>query len=248
MSAGSSWFVTLGQAANTTQTAAADAVASSSTLWDYIKDGGLLGFILIGLSVFAVALCIRNYLELRMSRLAPDDAMNALEEKFRAGQFREAEKLCKNDDAPYAVRIVGKALARCNASSFGMMEFRTSVEDAAGDETDRLHRMNDWIGILAAVGPMLGLLGTVIGMIGAFRTIGELTGAQRSNQLAVFMSMALVNTAQGLIVAIPCTIMYAIFRRKIDAMVSRIGQRLERLNSLAQARTAAAPAKRAEPA
>jgi hypothetical protein len=72
-----------------------------------------------------------------------------------------------------------------------------------------------------------------------------MTGAQRSNQLATFMSMALVNTAQGLVVAIPCTVAFAIFRRKIDAIVSKIGSRLERLNTIAQAKPGSMPAKKA---
>jgi biopolymer transport protein ExbB len=241
MAVGSTLLVHLAQAA----TPAAPAVAGKS-LWDYIMDGGLLGFFLIGLSVFALTLMIRNMLAIREERLAPGDVLDAIEEKFREGKFRDAEKLCKAEDAPYAARIVGKALGRCLNSPYGMMEFRTAVEDAAADETDRLHRMNDWIGILAAIGPMLGLLGTVIGMIGAFSTIGSMTGAQRSNQLATFMSMALVNTAQGLVVAIPCTVAFAIFRRRIDAMVSKIGQRLDRLNTAAQARTAPAGKKAAE--
>ncbi len=241
MAVGSSLLIQLAQAA--TPPAGA---APSKSLWDYIMDGGLLGFVLIGLSVFALTLMIRNALALQEQRLAPGELLDAIEEKFREGKFRDAEKLCKADDAPYAARIVGKALSRCLNSPYGMMEFRTAVEDAAADETDRLHRMNDWIGILAAIGPMLGLLGTVIGMIGAFSTIGSMTGAQRSNQLATFMSMALVNTAQGLVVAIPCTVAFAIFRRRIDGIVSKIGQRLERLNTAAQARTAPAGKKAAE--
>jgi biopolymer transport protein ExbB/TolQ len=77
---------------------------------------------------------------------------------------------------------------------------------------------------------MLGLLGTVIGMIGAFNAIGSLQGAARSTELARFMSLALVNTAQGLVVAVPCTVAFALFRQRIDRVASEIGDDvLERL-------------------
>jgi len=69
---------------------------------------------------------------------------------------------------------------------------------------------------------MLGLLGTVIGMIGAFNAIGSLQGAARSTELAKFMSLALVNTAQGLVVAVPCTVAFALFRQRIDRMVTDV--------------------------
>ena len=85
---------------------------------------------------------------------------------------------------------------------------------------------------IAAVGPMLGLLGTVFGMIGAFQTIGTLEGAARSNKLAEFMSLALINTAEGLMVAIPCTVAFAVFRRRIDRLGADAGVIAEELAGL----------------
>jgi biopolymer transport protein ExbB len=104
----------------------------------------------------------------------------------------------------------------------GALEARASIEDAAQVETMRLHRLNNGLGVLAAVGPMLGLLGTVIGMIGAFNAIGSLQGAARSTELARFMSLALVNTAQGLVVAVPATVAFALFRQRIDRLVTDV--------------------------
>ena len=76
---------------------------------------------------------------------------------------------------------------------------------------------------------MLGLLGTVIGMIGAFAAIGNLEGSARSHELAKFMSYALVNTAEGLVVAIPCTIAFSLFRRHVDHLVGQIAEQIEAL-------------------
>jgi hypothetical protein len=68
----------------------------------------------------------------------------------------------------------------------------------------------------------MGLLGTVFGMIGAFASIGGLKGAERSQELANFMSLALVTTAEGLMVAIPATIAYSMFRRRLDRLASDV--------------------------
>ncbi len=205
-------------------------------LIDYVRDGGLLSYILIGLSIVALTSVIYNLLEIRLTRQSPPGVFNRLEQLFREGRFREAEQFCAGtENDSFMTRVVGASLARCLGSPFGMMEFRSAVENTGPTEVDRLHRNTDLIGIIAAVGPMLGLLGTVIGMIGAFRTIGTLSGTQRSNELATFMSMALVNTAEGLVVAIPCTIAFALFRRKIDEMVARMGTQIEALAVIAQA-------------
>ncbi|MFO0829906.1 MAG: MotA/TolQ/ExbB proton channel family protein [Phycisphaerales bacterium] len=215
--------------------------AGSIQLWTYISDGGVLSYVLLGLSVLALTSMIYNALVIRRSRQIPPFVLGSLQGLFTAGDFEGARRFCQEQDQnALLTAIVGNALDRALSTPAGMSDFRTSVEAVAPPEIDRLHRNNDWLGILAAVGPMLGLLGTVIGMIGAFRTIGTLTGAQRSNELATFMSMALVNTAEGLIVAIPCTIAFALFRRRIDQLVDDASAHIERLAALACARTSSA--------
>jgi len=185
---------------------------------------------MILLSVVALGVVIRNLIMLRLSRLAPRGIVSRLEELLAARNLGGAIAFCREPEyACFITSVMDSAITRAARSDFGMMEFRAGVEEAAQGEADELHRMNDMIGVIAAVGPMLGLLGTTLGMIGAFRTIGSLEGAARSNELATFMSMALVNTAQGLIVAIPCTVAFSLFRRHVDAMLKRITNDLEQL-------------------
>jgi biopolymer transport protein ExbB len=199
------------------------------TLLDYIHAGGVVSYVLIVISVVALALIVRNILVLRMKMLAPPDLVRTVDMLLASGRLEEAAALCQKSDPPsFLSKTLGRAFARTSGSALGALEFRGALEEAAQTESDELHRLNDGLGIIAAIGPMLGLLGTVFGMIGAFRTIGALEGAARSNQLSLFMSMALVNTAQGLIVAVPCTIAYALFRRHIDRSLMRIGDVLER--------------------
>lgn len=210
--------------------AAAAAKAPTKTLLDYVSDAGSLGYVLVILSFVGLALIIRNLIALRASRLAPPAVAHRLDVMLRENDLAGAQAFCAaRENDCFLTRVFGAALARCGRSPFGFLEFRSSLEEAGQTEVDKLHRLNDGIGILAAIGPMLGLLGTVFGMIGAFHTIGSLEGATRSHQLAMFMSMALVNTAQGLIVAIPCTIAFALFKRHIDALAGRAGKVAEEL-------------------
>ncbi len=234
-------LATAAPAAAANGTGGAAPAASTIRLWDYINDGGVLSYVLICLSILAVASIIYNLLEIRRTRQAPPIVLGHLQRLFSEADYEGAHELCLAQTSDSLLTsIVGNALGRCLSSPFGIMEFREAVESAAPPEVDRIHRNNDWLGILAAIGPMLGLLGTVIGMIGAFRTIGTLSGAQRSNELATFMSMALVNTAEGLIVAIPCTVAFALFRRRIDQLVDEVGGHIERLAAMTAATGGAA--------
>lgn len=189
------------------------------TVLDYIRSGGPIGYVLIILSFVALGLIIAHAISLRRSRLVPEEVVERLAGVLRGGDLQGAIVACREpDNESFITRLIGAALLRCVRSPFGTLELRAAVEEAGQREVDRLYRSVDSIGILAAVGPMLGLLGTVFGMIGAFATIGELEGAARSQQLATYMSIALVTTAEGLVVAIPCTVAFAIFRRRIDSL------------------------------
>ena len=210
---------------------AADAThkaASQMSLFDYIQAGGPVGYVIIILSIVALGLIIANFIWLQRSRLMPPSVASALRQMVLAGQLLSAKEFCnKPENSCMVTRTMAAALARCESSPLGLLEIRTAVLEAAEYESDNLYRGTDGIGLLAAIGPMLGLLGTVIGMIGAFGTIGQMEGAMRSQQLSDFMSIALVDTAMGLIVAIPCTAAYTLLRRRIERMVAEVSRELE---------------------
>jgi biopolymer transport protein ExbB len=206
------------------------AADAGMTALDYVRAGGLIGYVLILLSFVALGMLIALGLTLRRSRLMPDDVIDRIEPVLGAGDIQQAVAICRDPaHDSFLTRVIGEALRRCVRSPFGMLELRSAVEESGQREVDRLYRSVDVIGVLAAVGPMLGLLGTVFGMIGAFATIGQLDGAARSQQLASYMSIALVTTAQGLLVAIPCTIAYALFRRRIETISAEASQLIEGL-------------------
>ncbi len=200
------------------------------TVWEYIAAGREVGAILIMLSITALTLVIINFWQLRLPFLARPTAVLALEQRLRDADVDGAAAICRAPEYEcFLTRIFGSALVRCTRSPFGFLEIRTALEDSGAREVDRLSRVNDFIGIIAAIGPMLGLLGTVFGMIGAFSSIGDLEGAARSRALASYMSLALVNTAEGLAVAIPATVLFTIFKRRIERLAGEVADIIDNL-------------------
>jgi biopolymer transport protein ExbB len=208
--------------------AAAPSAVPTKTLLDYIRSGGFIGMVLIFLSVAAVTLLIMHLIQVRRTQLVPVDAATELQRLFRENDIQGAIRYCERGDS-FLVRVFHAALTRCARSPFGFMEIRSALEESGQREADRLNRSTDLIGLIAALGPMLGLLGTVIGMIGAFNSISALEGAARSRELAGYMALALVNTAEGLAVAIPCTAAFSILRRRLDRLISEAGEVIENL-------------------
>ncbi len=215
----------------------AEAGATSLRVSDYVTQGGPVGYVLVGLSLVAVAVCVANLIQLRMSRLAPKVVSDELEVYLREHDIDGAVAFCRDPvNDCFLTRMFSAALMRCTRSAFGFLELRSALEEAGQRQVDRLSKLTDAVGLVAALGPMLGLLGTVGGMIGAFQTIGTLEGAARSNELAVYMSHALVTTFLGLVVAIPCTAAYTVFRRRLDRLAGEVGQVAEGLASLVTGR------------
>lgn len=94
-------------------------------------------------------------------------------------------------------------------------------KEKAIEQIKHLER-NMWlVSMVAHTSPLLGLLGTVTGMIKAFQSI-SINGTGDAAVLAKGISEALYTTAAGLIVAIPCMILYNYFNKKIDLIISDI--------------------------
>lgn len=207
-------------------------VTESRSIFGYIHSGGPLSYLLVCLSVVAIALVIINFVILRRESLAPDHVVEGLEPFMRERNVEAVVKFCRapgNDS--FLSRVISRGLLKIARSQYGMLELKPAIEEAGMRELDRLERPNHGIAMLAAIGPMLGLLGTVIGMILAFATLGSKSGVGKNELLADHMSLALVCTAEGLIIAIPCTFAYAFFKRRTDRLVGEVGDVAERLAS-----------------
>jgi biopolymer transport protein ExbB len=93
-------------------------------------------------------------------------------------------------------------------------EVRQSLEIAGRAAVHRIERYLNTLGTIAAAAPLLGLLGTVVGMIEIFGSQSP-TGTN-PQMLAHGISVALYNTAFGLIIAIPALMFYRYFRGRVD--------------------------------
>ncbi len=218
------------------QDGAAKSFVESTSLLGYVHKGGLISYVLVLLSFVAVAMVVWNLIELRRERLMPRAVVEGLAKYLNARQIEGAIEYARRpENASFIARVMAAGLTRAQKSPFGMLEIRTKLEEAASRELEVLDRPTNVIGMLAAVGPMLGLLGTVIGLIGAFGALSGMEGAARSSELSKFMSIALVCTAEGLLLAIPCTFLYAMFRRHTTRVIGLVGEEAETLVAPLQA-------------
>ncbi len=203
--------------------------AEQSSYLDTIGKGGTVGYIIVGLSLVAVALVVMHVMQIRRSALLPQDQLSSLEETLSNGDVEGALAYCvdpTNDS--YLTRILAAGLLRYQKSAFGPFELKNALEEAGDDQTSRLFRSTDALGLIGTIAPLLGLLGTVLGMVGAFDTLGA-SSSSGNSALAGNISEALVTTMLGLVLAIPCVTLFSFFRNRIEGLSSEASSEIERL-------------------
>ena len=105
---------------------------------------------------------------------------------------------------------------------------KESIEETGSAVAHDLNRYLSTLGTLAAVTPLLGLFGTVIGMIEIFGSQAP-TGAGNPAALAHGISIALYNTAFGIMVAVPALMFYRFFVSKVDDFIVEMEQQAIKL-------------------
>lgn len=196
--------------------AAVQPSAQTRSLLDLIKAGGIVGYVIILLSLAAGTLVVDSFLRVRTDKLLPPSLVTQLEQLTRQGKFNDILMLTRGNDSMLG-RVVAGGISR---GEMGLPAIREALQEHGARELTRLHQRIGYINLAAASAPMLGLLGTVTGMISSFNVLGMAKGAARPDELAVGISEALVTTCMGLVVALPLMFLHNHLRDR----VTRIGQ------------------------
>jgi len=207
---------------------AQDKVALSVFEWSVrvlaiIEAAGWPIWLLILASVLALAIIIERFYSLRVSEISPVTLLpNVIKELRDHGVSNEMiAKLA--GDSPLG-QILASGLRNVKSSREIMKE---AIEETGRAVVHDLERFLTSLGTIATVAPLLGLFGTVVGMIEIFGSQTP-TGGNPA-QLAHGISVALYNTAFGLIVAIPAMIFYRFFRARVDNLAVEMEQQAIKL-------------------
>ena len=174
----------------------------------YLSHGGPVMVLLIISSLICLALIIERWFSLRREKILPQAFINEVSSLASQKKTSEVLSLSRSHDNPVARILV----AGLSASS---TDREKKMEAAGKAEVINMERFLDILGLLATIGPLMGLLGTVTGMINTFGVI-EKVGVGDPLKLSAGIAEALLNTAGGLIVAIPAYICQKLYYRKID--------------------------------
>ena len=218
-------FATLGDAA-------AGPVPTSS-LFEMLVAGGPLMIPIVLASFLLLLISFERLISLRRRRVVPRLFVERFLLQLREGALDRAEALERCEDEPsHIARVFAAALRKWGKPA-------VEVEQAVLDEGERigntLRRYLRVVNGISTVSPLLGLAGTVWGMMQAFNVIATNSAMGRAEMLAGGISVALVTTAAGLMVAIPAMILYLYFVGRVDSLVMEIDRQGQELVNLISA-------------
>ncbi len=161
------------------------------------------------------------------SRIGTEEFIASITDSLRKENIMEAVSTCEEAGGPLAnvlkAGLLRYSQAQIEERDISKEEIQEAIEEASLLEIPELERNLPVLGTVAVVSPLFGLLGTVTGMISAFTTIA-LEGTGDPQQLAGGISQALLTTAAGLTVAIPCLIFFQLFDSWVNRHMVEISQ------------------------
>lgn len=192
-------------------------------MFSLIQAAGWPIWFLILTSIVAVALIIERFLSLQRIRIIPPALLEEVFLLHRNQQITPGlvQKLAASSP-------LGKVLASgLRYRQAGREAMKEAMEETGRAVAHQLEKYLSALGTIATTAPLLGLFGTVIGMIEIFGS--QAPGQSNPEQLAHGISIALYNTAFGILIAVPALISYRHFRARVDSYLVEMEQQSLRL-------------------
>jgi biopolymer transport protein ExbB len=190
-------------------------------LFSIIQAAGWPIWPLVACSVLALALVIERFTSLKIPKVAPPKLLDEAITVSRAA-VPSPDVVAQLEQNSLLGEVLASGFRALNANPrISEDDLRSTLEGAGRQAAHKLERYLAALATIASAAPLLGLLGTVIGMIEIFGSQaggGGVSSASGGNpaQLAQGISIALYNTAFGLMVAIPSLIFWRYFRARVD--------------------------------
>jgi biopolymer transport protein ExbB len=207
---------------------AESAAPEQSMLEYYWKALGIKYVLAFGaLSFWFIALLILNFLALRRSAVIPDALIQNFEAALNEKNYQGAYDMAKADES-----MLGALLAAgMSKLQQGYDASESAMNEVGEDEAMKLEHRLSYIALVGSIAPMIGLLGTVDGMVASFQVIARSTTPPSPASLAEGISMALITTLVGLVMAIPAIGFFAYFKNQLSRYIFDVGAISEGLMS-----------------
>ena len=194
----------------------------------FFQEGGVWMYPLITISAFALAVILeRLFYYYVHCRINAKTLLSQIVRLVRNGDVEKARQLCARAKTPLSI-ILESALWHFQQQEPDH-EIQNAVDEIALRELPRIQRRTHYLSLFANISTLLGLLGTIFGLQEAFGALSAADPSQKATVLARGIAIAMNTTAMGLIVAVPCMVLFSILGSKANAIIEEIDESSVRL-------------------
>ena len=191
--------------------------ADRITLMMMIEQGGVILWVIMALGFVGIALALYLLITVSSRREVPPALMKRAVAQVKAGEIQGAYHMCLERD---------EILARVLAAGLKAGHDRFVIQEAMESEGERsaaaLWQRITYLNNIGTTAPLLGLLGTVWGMMNAFGAIAFDAAQVKGITMAYSVSMAMITTAGGLVLAIPAMGIYYLLRGRVIRIIADV--------------------------
>jgi biopolymer transport protein ExbB len=211
--------VSMGNAAvNVAKPAPTAEPGKQMTLMMMIEHGGVILWVIMVFGFVAFVLSIYYLLTMTPRREAPKALVKRAQGMLHAGDLRGAYQMSQERDE-YLALVLRAGLKMSGHERFVIQE---AMESEGERGATALWQKISYLNNIASLTPLLGLLGTVWGMMQAFGAIALQDAQVKTLTLAYSVSLAMITTAGGLLVAIPSLAVYFVLRGRVIKIISTV--------------------------
>jgi len=179
---------------------------------------GWFWLVLAPVSLVLLGIVVWLLLDLRGSAAIPAGFVDDFTDTVNKRKFKEAFDMAR-EDISYLGRVLTAGMGRLQ---YGLEDAREAAMNTLDAIKGSKERWNNYLAVIASLGPLLGLVGTVFGMIGAFMTLAD--GENKdAGALAKNISHALAVTLIGVAIAVPALALNTFFRNRINQLTLDVG-------------------------
>jgi biopolymer transport protein ExbB/TolQ len=187
---------------------------------NFFKQGGFFLYPIALIWAIGLVIAIERFAYLMKVGTGNKRLWDQLQPLFEAGNFKQATNAVSDSDTALA-QVMRYGMSRITTAR-RREDIEKAMEESLVEVIPHLERRTHYLAALANIGMLMGLFGTVLGLINAFAAVAQANPAEKASLLSASISVAMNNTALGLLVAITLLLSHLYLETKTTNIVDSL--------------------------
>lgn len=207
---------------------------SFDVIVNFFKQGGFFLYPIALIWVIGIVIAIERFVYLTKVGGGNKQLWDELQPLFEGGKFKQALATVSNAADGALAQVMRYGMSRVETAR-RRDDIEKAMEESLVEVIPHLERRTHYLAALANIGMLMGLFGTVLGLINAFAAVAQANPAEKASLLSASISVAMNNTALGLLVAITLLLSHLYLETKTTTIVDSLEvATVKFLNSLSE--------------